>query len=464
MGNTPCGSERGEETTEAERRQQELLEFKRDHQALPKHLETPVVEVAYNQPPQYEIIPISASLEKPWRPSRMPVRVPAAEIPAAARLWQGANAVGNRGIVPVPLDYNDIGQPSVPIRPYPYKFVPKMSRAVAVTGAGGYLGSHIVRALVQAGYQHIRCGVTGKDSCRHLRALDPARRVIAILPVDPSRPHGMDELIEGCEVVLHADPCLQEEGDDPYYDTVLPVVLGTQEVLNACERFGVRKVVATFSTQAVHEKPRKMNTEADWNTTSTALSLPSFYAQAKAEAVFWQFAQDHPTIQCVSLLPTALIGPYLDAVRPPALSKLIASLMGVGVNGGTANDYVLPMDVCVTDVRDVAQANLHAMESSMAYGRYLCAEGSNQWERDVVAMLCSDFPELAVCAPRVEMDVPACRRMYKTAKKERHLSILAGRRLRYDSSRIREELAVNFIDFHTSLVETVLCLQDNGHI
>jgi len=111
-----------------------------------------------------------------------------------------------------------------------------------VTGAAGLIGAHIVRALVGAGHQ-IRCLVrpaSRRDSLDDL----PVQMVVAdLLRADSD----LDATCAGCDTVYHTAALFRFGAAD---GAVLhaTAVAGTEALLRACARQGVRKLIVTSSS------------------------------------------------------------------------------------------------------------------------------------------------------------------------------------------------------------------------
>ncbi|HXW91860.1 MAG TPA: hopanoid-associated sugar epimerase [Terriglobales bacterium] len=109
-----------------------------------------------------------------------------------------------------------------------------------VTGATGFLGGHLARALSGQGAE-LRLLVRSSSDLRNIEGL-PAERVIG----DLREPQALEKAIAGCEVVFHvaADYRLWVPDPDQMYRSN---VEGTRAILDAAEKNRVRRVVYTSS-------------------------------------------------------------------------------------------------------------------------------------------------------------------------------------------------------------------------
>src|SRR5579863_921257 len=109
-----------------------------------------------------------------------------------------------------------------------------------VTGATGFVGSHVARALAEQGAD-LRLLVRRNSDLRNIEALN-AERVIG----DLREPASFEKAISGCEVVFHvaADYRLWVRDPDQMYRANVD---GTKAVLSAAKKNGVSRVVYTSS-------------------------------------------------------------------------------------------------------------------------------------------------------------------------------------------------------------------------
>src|SRR5512146_2338047 len=109
---------------------------------------------------------------------------------------------------------------------------------VLVTGGTGFVGAHVVRALLRRG-EAVRCLVRPASRGRNLASLDVER-----IPGDLADAPSVRAAMRGCDVVFHcaADYRLGAPRPEELYRSN---VLGTRNVLAAAAELGVRRVVYT---------------------------------------------------------------------------------------------------------------------------------------------------------------------------------------------------------------------------
>ena len=136
---------------------------------------------------------------------------------------------------------------------------------VLVTGADGFIGSHVVEALLARGHD-VRAFVlyNSFNSWGWLDELDAAtRRDLDVCAGDVRDPHGVDLAVAGCDVVLHLAALVAIPYSYHSPDTYVDVnVKGTLNVLQAARRHGTRRVVHT-STSEVYGTARRVPIDED---------------------------------------------------------------------------------------------------------------------------------------------------------------------------------------------------------
>jgi NAD dependent epimerase/dehydratase len=127
-----------------------------------------------------------------------------------------------------------------------------VGRSVLVTGAGGFIGSHLAEALVRAGAS-VRAFVryTSRGDHGWLEAGDPeVVRELEIFRGDLANPEAVGGAIAGCDVVFHLGALIPI----PYSyrhprEFVTANVSGTLNVLEAARRTEVERIVHTSTSE-----------------------------------------------------------------------------------------------------------------------------------------------------------------------------------------------------------------------
>ena len=132
---------------------------------------------------------------------------------------------------------------------------------VVVTGASGYIGSHVVANLLSRG-RRVRATVRDLgDPIRvdHLRNLPlTGGGGLEIVEMDLLDAASVNDAIAGCTDLIHTAAAVRISAKDPQRQIVDPSVIGTRNVVSAIDAAGtVERFVHTSSTAAI----RPMNWE-----------------------------------------------------------------------------------------------------------------------------------------------------------------------------------------------------------
>ena len=129
----------------------------------------------------------------------------------------------------------------------PHERVPRGS-IVAVTGASGFIGSHIVQALLTEGYHVRACVRDGSPSSEKnqmlLRLATGQPGSITLVKGELDVAGSYDEAFAGCAAVVHSAAVVEiEQVEDPYVTIVKPAVDGTRNVLASAVASGTIRCV-----------------------------------------------------------------------------------------------------------------------------------------------------------------------------------------------------------------------------
>jgi len=242
------------------------------------------------------------------------------------------------------------------------------NKVVAVTGASGYLGSHVVKCLIETGGFTVRGAVrdpTAQHKVAHLEQFE-----CELFKADLLEVGSFDECFNGCDIVIHCASPFQNNVEDPQRDLIDPALNGTKNVIDTAVKCGVKRVVVTSScaavqTQDTFRRPQdfigKIFTEEDWNDESTLEEGAYRKSKSMAEHAAWEYKEQ---IEITTINPAFILGPpiskRLDSV---SVRSMVAHLSGENSDGVRASCF----GCC--DVRDVALAHVRAATHPEAPGK-----------------------------------------------------------------------------------------------
>jgi dihydroflavonol-4-reductase len=228
-------------------------------------------------------------------------------------------------------------------------------RRAFITGATGFVGAAVARALVASEWQ-LR-GLTRPSSDRRNLSGLPIEMVTGDLR-DPS---SYAAALKGCEALFHvaADYRLWAPHPDELYAIN---VEGTRALLLAAERAGVEKIVYTSSVATLRLVGD--GTIADENSIATLTDMIGHYKRSKflAEQVVQQWA-DAANGWVVIVNPSTPVGPC--DVKPTPTGQIV-----LDAAAGRTPAYV-DTGLNIAHVDDIARGHLLALERGRHGERYI---------------------------------------------------------------------------------------------
>ena len=201
---------------------------------------------------------------------------------------------------------------------------------VYVSGATGFVGSHVARELRERG-----AGVMDER--------------VDLLDAD-----GLERVVRGCEVVVHVAALYSYDAPVEAFERVN--VEGTRTLLDVAARTGVRRFVHCSTAGTCGPVPGRPATEED-DPPAWELEVPYKRTKLAAERLALE-------AKAVVVNPTTPVGE--GDHKPTPTGRMIA-----GVAGGRIPGYVATTGLNLVDVRDVARGHALAVERGEPGEKYL---------------------------------------------------------------------------------------------
>jgi NAD dependent epimerase/dehydratase len=242
-------------------------------------------------------------------------------------------------------------------------------KKILVTGADGFIGSHLTEELIRRGHD-VRAFVlyNSFNSWGWLDHVEPwITKGLDVFSGDVRDPHGVKEAMKGCQVVLHLAALIaipySYHSPDTYVETN---VKGTLNIVQAARELGIEKVVHT-STSEVYGTARFVPITEDH-----PLRGQSPYAASKigADQIAMSFHYSFGT-------PVAIIRPFNTyGPRQSARAVIPTIITQIATGGRTIRLGSLHPTRDFNYVRDIVRAFIGVAESEESVGEVMNA-GSN---------------------------------------------------------------------------------------
>ncbi|KAJ0962994.1 hypothetical protein J5N97_028116 [Dioscorea zingiberensis] len=266
---------------------------------------------------------------------------------------------------------------------------------VCVTGGAGYIGSWLVKKLLDNGYVvHATLrNLDDESKTGLLKSLAGADTRLFLFEGDIYEADGYEAAIQGCEFVfLVATPLQHNPQSSKYQSTTEAAVAGVRSILKFCEHSGsVKRVIYTGSVTATSPLKEDGNgfnhtiDESCWTPLNLSFShcedhekdYTSSKTLAEKEALSYNnMKAGKERMEVVSLACGLVGGDTLLSYLPSSLRVVLAHITGEELYYRQLEFLQgLLGSVPLVHVDDVCEAHIFCMEKPSMAGRFLCAVG-----------------------------------------------------------------------------------------
>ncbi|HJW14926.1 MAG TPA: hopanoid-associated sugar epimerase [Thermoanaerobaculia bacterium] len=223
-----------------------------------------------------------------------------------------------------------------------------------VTGGTGFLGAHVVRALLRRG-RSVRCLVRETSRRTNLEGLE-----IEVATGDVTDPASLSRAMAGVETAYHCAADYRLYAADPR-ELYASNVAGTENVLCAASRAGARRVVHTSSVGALGLAPG--GSPADETTPVEAASMIGHYKRSKYDSERIAESWAARGLPVVIVNPSTPVGEY--DIKPTPTGQMIVDFLNRRMPA-----YV-ETGLNLVDARDVAEGHILAAERGRIGEKYI---------------------------------------------------------------------------------------------
>lgn len=300
------------------------------------------------------------------------------------------------------------------------------TKKILVTGADGFIGSHLVEALL-ADECNVRAFVyyNSFNSWGWLDTLSPeVTRELDVFSGDIRDPNGVLEAMKGCDVVFHLAALIaipfSYHSPDSYIDTNIK---GTLNVLQAARRLGVERVLITSTSEVYGTAKYVPIDEKHPFQGQSPYSATKIGADRLAESFYRSF--DTPV---VIVRPFNTYGPRQSAraVIPTIITQLLLGETGLRLGSLTpTRDF--------NYVKDSADGFIALAEADSAVGKEVnIATGMEHSIGDVAQILISELNPNARIIADEERLRPEASEVFRLMGDNTLISTLTQWRPRYE--------------------------------
>jgi len=236
-------------------------------------------------------------------------------------------------------------------------------KKILVTGGNGFIGSRLVKQLIDSGYQ-VRCLLRKTSKTDRLTGLQYETHFGDVTDLN-----SLIEGMKGCDGVMHlASLSNWDDIHSPKMEGV--VVGGSKNVLEAAKQNGNMRVVYVSSSTAIDgtETPTVLNEKSDFKLNKKTYSYA--YAKKRVEALCVEAAKSGLPVVIVN--PAEVYGPNdYDQITSGNLIDFVKSSPCMVCKGGTA----------IVHVDDVAAGIIAAFEKGRSGERYFLGGENMDFEQ-----------------------------------------------------------------------------------
>src|ERR1051325_11009753 len=298
-----------------------------------------------------------------------------------------------------------------------------------VTGATGFVGSHVARVLAEKGAD-LRLLVRSSSNLKNIEGLN-ADRVVG----DLREPESLVKAMSGCDAVFHvaADYRLWVRDPEQMYKAN---VEGTRGLLKAAQKSGIRRVVYTSSVATMGFTSN--GHLADENSPVSLDNMIGPYKRSKFMAEQVAMEAGRKEMHVVTVNPTTPVGDHDIKPTPTGrivvdfLKKKFPAYVDTGLN--------------LVDVDECARGHVEAFEKGQSGERYILG-GENLTLKQILDKLAAITGRIMGKEPRATIDAVR----------------MGQKKMFVTSAKAEKELGWKQVPVHNALQRAVEWFRANGY-
>ncbi|ESQ54551.1 hypothetical protein EUTSA_v10025576mg [Eutrema salsugineum] len=259
-----------------------------------------------------------------------------------------------------------------------------------VTGASGYIGSWLVKCLLERGYT-VHATLRDLEKSQYFQSKWRGNERLRLFRADLQDDSSFDDAVKGCDGVFHVAASMEFDISPNHVNlesyvqsqVIDPAIKGVRNVLASCLKSkSVKRVVFTSSISTLTAKDENerwrsvvdetCKTPIDHVLQTKASGWIYVLSKLVSEEEAFRYARERG-MDLVSVITTTVSGPFLTPSLPSSLqvllspitgdSKLFAILSAVNKRMGS---------IGLVHIDDICSAHLFLMEQPKAEGQFIC--------------------------------------------------------------------------------------------
>ncbi|KAK9133597.1 hypothetical protein Scep_013125 [Stephania cephalantha] len=262
-----------------------------------------------------------------------------------------------------------------------------------VTGATGYVGSWVVRMLLERGWR-VHATARDPEKVSQLMPMWKPNNRLKVFRADLQEEGSFDDAVKGCHGVFHVAAsmefnCSVAQNVESHVQTHVldPAIKGVINLLKSClKEKSLRRVVLTSSISTITAKDKdgtwkqvvdeSCQTPADQVWSSKNGGWVYVLSKILSEQAAFRFANENG-IDLVSVIPTTVAGPFITPAVPTSVQMLLSPITGNPELYSILSAVHARMgSIAVVHIEDICNAHIFLMKQTAAKGQYICSVDS----------------------------------------------------------------------------------------
>lgn len=332
-----------------------------------------------------------------------------------------------------------------------------MNMTVLVTGATGFIGSWVVKLLLERG-MHVRATARSLEKAEFLNEMDKDNgSILEIVKMDLLDLSEVENAVHGCEQIIHCAAALPVGSKNDQTDILDPSIQGCKNLVIAMDKFGgVKNLIHTSSVAAIRDPTKgngAMHNREDWCTGASLEKNPYGFAKTEAEIIIRNWVESKPELKprLITIHPSVVFGPILH----PSHSEGSMAYIKHFVKGPK---FVIKSSLEFVDVRDVALAHVNALELGDDGQRYIL-HAHRMWMHEVGELLQKERPEKKWAKRVIPKPIAFIFAVFHPKLTVEQLRKTWGRWADFDCQDMEEKLQINLNTREETILKSIQSLE-----